>query len=372
MSSNGTTTTTRLLLTCGPGLHSTKHGDILVLDWKRKTILDSIRFQHSVYPESHKGLAGASWNGRKLLVAAECELLEFSVAPLRLAAARSFPYLNDVHHLAARNGRIWVCNTGLDCLEVYDSQWQLLETRDLLGSIMRRLRYSYTSLYFTIKRGYEQLRRWRQPYHHLPHSPALRNTRKLLRKNAYRRKESELRFSLFRPHILHPNHVLVLDRDVWITFNTTGEIASLESGRILASGLGRSHDGIVEGREHFVTDAGANRIVVHEFRPEVPDLGPKLREKIVTSSRSEGFLRGLAVKGDRIFAGLTVRRGPQQSQAARIIELDRRTLERVDEWSIPAEFGKSVYSILDATSAYDETTLSATADDAGSVRQNVS
>ena len=348
----------QLLLTCGPGSkRSAPHGDILVVDWDDKEIIDQFRFKHNVYEESHKGLAGATWNGEKLLVATECELLEFSAQPLQLLSSRSFPYLNDVHHVAGRNGKIWVANTGLDCVEIYDSEWKHLETQDLLGSLARRLRYSYTALYFTIKRGYETLRGWRPAYSHMPERPVLRNTRKLLISNAYRRKEHDLRFCLFRPHILHPNHVLVLDQDVWVTVNTTGEVVSLGTGKILANGLGRAHDGIVAGNYHFTTDASINRLVVHEFKPDGPDLGQKVHDKLVTSSRSEGFLRGISVIGDRIFVGLTVRRGPNgYCKTARIWELDRKTLERVDEWSIPDEFGLQVFSVLNASQAYAGTT----------------
>ncbi len=341
------------MLTCGPGLQEASYGDLLAVDWRRRAVIDSLRYRHTVYAGSHKGLAGASWNGEKLLIATECELLECETAPFRLVGSKSFPYLNDVHHVAARNGKIWVCNTGLDCVEVFDSQWQLQETRDLLGSVARRLRYSSTSLYFTIKRGYEYWRGWRQPYSHLPHKPLLRNTFKLLFSNAYRRRERELRFSHFRPHILHPNHVLVLDDDVWVTVNTTGEIVSLRDGRILVDGLGRAHDGIVAENEHYATDCRANRIIVHDFVPQGPSLGTKRIDKIVTVSKQEGFLRGIAVIGDRVYAGLTVRRGaPAQYALARILELDRATLERVSEWPIPEEFGRQVFSVLDASCRY--------------------
>ena len=340
-------------MTCGPGLRAGPHGDVLVLDWATKSILDELRFQHTVYPDSHKGLAGVSWYGDRLLIAAECELLECAIRPLRILQSRTFPFLNDVHYLAGAEDRIWVCNTGLDCVEVFDSRWNLLETRDLLGPLRRRLRYSKTSLYYVLKRGYEQLRGWRQPYAHLPDRPWLCNTRKLLISNAYRKRERELRFSLFRPHILHPNHIQVLDNDVWVTNNTTGEIVSLNQGTILTNGLGRAHDGVVEGEEHFATDCIENRVVVHEFQAQGPSLGKKIRDRVVTTCREEGFVRGVAAVDDRVYAGITVRRGCEdQYGSARIIELDRKTLRRIDEWEIPRRYGQQVYSVVDASRQY--------------------
>ncbi len=344
---------TKLILTCGPGIYESPYGDVLVLDWERKRIIDKFRFKHNVYESSHKGLAGASWRGDELLVAAECELLELAVAPLRLKRTRSFPFLNDVHHLSACNGRIWVCNTGLDCIEVLDEQWRVVETHDLLGAPLRRLRYSYTAAYDTVRRGYHTLRGWRRPYAHLSRRPLFRSTKKLLRTNAYRRKERELRFTLFRPHILHPNHVLPLDGDVWVTLCTTGEIVSLKTDKILTNGLGRAHDGIVAGNEHYVTDPKSNRLIVHEFDPTGPFLGKKKKEKIITASLGDGFLRGVAAVEDRVFVGLTVRRGPSgYCPRGRLVALDRTTLEPVDEWTLPEEYGTLIFSVLNGTHAY--------------------
>lgn len=343
-----------LLLTCGPGAEVAPYGDVVVLDWASKTVIDEFRYEHQVYEDSQKGLAGASWRGDgRLLATTECELLELDVAPLRLTGTRSFPFLNDVHHVAASEDRIFVCNTGLDCIEVFDCDWKLVDTIDLLGPISRRLRYSSTSLYYKIKRGYEQLRGWRPAYAHLSRRPLFPNTRKLLVRNAYRRKDRELRFSLFRPHILHPNHVLTLDDDVWVTINTTGEIVSLKSGRIIARGLGRRiHDGIVSDGEHFTTNANTNRVIVHEFQPDGPSLGVKRIDKCVMP-RSGGFLRGLAVIEDTVFVGLSARRGGAANHpAGRIVALDRATLQITDSWEIPERFGTAVFSVLDATNQY--------------------
>ena len=189
---------TKLVLTTGPGINPTQHGDGLVLDWDRKQIIDKLRFTHGVYDNSHKGLAGGTWHGETLLVATECELLELSVAPLRLREVRSFPFLNDVHHLAAHGDRIWVCNTGLDCVEELDTQWQVLETHDLINFPGRRLRYAVRSLRETMWRGWQRIRYRQKRYPHLPVRPPFRNTRKLLVKNAYRKQDRELRYSFFR------------------------------------------------------------------------------------------------------------------------------------------------------------------------------
>ena len=71
------------------------------------------------------------------------------------------------------------------------------------------------------------------------------------------------------------------------------------------------------------------------------------------SSTLEGFLRGIAVIDDRIFVGLTARReaGPEH-QVARIVCLDRKTLETISQRELPTAIGRAVYSVHDATAQY--------------------
>ncbi len=343
---------TKLLLTTGPGLAPSPNGEVIVVEWQQKRVIDHVRFTHGVHERNEKGIMGASWNATELLATTECELLEFNTDPLRLKSARSFPFLNDTHFLLRSNNRFWVCNTGLDCIEELDDEWNVVKTHDLLGSTGRRMRYALRSCRENTRSWYYKIRGWRKPYAHLMNRPRFMNTRKLLRKNAYRRNGDELRFTFFRPHVVHPNHLFPVDGDIWVTLANSGEIISLNSGRILCSGLGKPHDGIVVDDEHYMTDCKTNCLIVHELHPQGHALS-KRREKQVTNSLREGFLRGIAVVGDRVFVGLTARRGaPKQYERACVLALDRRTLEPLDEWVIPEQYGKTLFTILDATKVY--------------------
>ena len=67
----------------------------------------------------------------------------------------------------------------------------------------------------------------------------------------------------------------------------------------------------------------------------------------------DGFLRGVAVAGDSVFVGLTARRGSSPDfHSARIVELDRQSLEHQGEWIVPNEFGRQVFSIVDVSDIY--------------------
>jgi hypothetical protein len=334
----------RLVLTLGPGLKPSRYGDLVVLDWTSRQIVDHVRYEHRVYEESHKGLAGASWRGAHLLVATEAELLEYACDPFRLVGTHSFPFLNDVHHVAAADGRIWVCNTGLDTLEELDSDWRPLRAHDLIVPFGRRRRFVLHLLRADARKSWNRLTGRAQSYGHLGHRARFPNLVKLIRPTRYRLSGRDLRAWDFRPHVLHPNHVLPRGDDVWVTLLHTGEIVSLRTGAVIADGLGHPHDGIVVGDSLFVTDCGANRLIV------IRDLSHARRRRMdvrVTRTLDEGFLRGVAVVGEHVFVGLTARRGSRDAyRTARVYALDAASLEVLDAWEAPAEYGTSVFSIL--------------------------
>lgn len=338
------------MITAGPGTEPTRHGHVLAVQWESKRIIDVFRFDHQVYHSSHKGCAGAALNGERLHVTTECELVELTLNPFALVARRTFPYLNDVHHLAVSQDRFWVCNTGLDCIEELDANWRLLATHDLIHLAGRRMHYAALAFRQSVKKGVERLRGWRKPYEHLSHGPLLRNTRKLLMQNAFRRGERDLRFCLFRPHVLHPNHALLVDGDVWVTLWSTGEIVSLRDGTLLAGGLGRPHDGVIFDRLHYTTDCQSCRLVVHEVDAGCGRLGKKTQDVSIGNASDAGYLRGVAAVGDRVFVGLSRhRRSAGDPGGARIVALDRRSLQPVDQWTLPSECGNAVFSILDGS-----------------------
>jgi hypothetical protein len=334
----------RLVLTLGPGLKAARHGDLVVLDWTARRIADHVRYEHRVYEESHKGMAGASWHGSHLLVATEAELLEYTCNPFRLVGAHSFPFLNDVHHVAASNGHIWVCNTGLDTLEELDDHWRPLRTHDLVVPFGRRPRFVLDLLRADARKSWNRLNGRAQSYGHLRHRATFPNLVKLIQPTRYRLSGRDLRTWDFRPHVLHPNHLLPRGDDMWVTLLHTGEIVSLATGAVIAGDLGHPHDGIVVGDSLFVTDCGSNRLIViqglsHHRRER--------REVRVTKTLEEGFLRGVAVARGTVFVGLTARRGSRDAyRTARVCALDAGSLHVLDTWEAPTEYGMSLFSIL--------------------------
>lgn len=343
----------KLILTLGPGLSTEPYGDLVVLDWETKSVVDEFRYEHRFYEKSHKGLAGGSWQDGGLLIATEVEILKFDVAPLRFVKGHTSRVLNDVHHVAASADRIWICNTGLDCLEELDLDWEPLETHDLVRDFGRRPAGMARLARRSVTKSWNRFRGRYELYTHLTHRPWLPNVMKTIRPGLYHRRDIDLRVCDFRPHVLHPNHVLPMGDDVWVTLWQTGEVASLKHRRVLARDLGNPHDGIPAGDRFYVTDCLHNRLIVHHFDPETCTIGARCIDRILTEHRSEAFVRGVAVGDELIFVGMSVRRmAPPGFGSARIAALDRTTLKLVEEWTIPEKYGKQVFSLIDARCAY--------------------
>jgi len=346
----------KLLLTLAPGLEPESHCHIIVVDWDDKRIIDEFQFTHTVYQQSHKGFSGATRRNGRLLVATEVELLEFDLAPLHVQGSHTYPFLNDVHHLIETDERIWVCNTGLDCIEELDHSWQPVATHHLVDRFAKRPAHVLDLMVHDFRKSLNRMRGHFEYYTHLTKRPPFRNVVKLCWQNAYRRNGHELRNCDFRPHALHPNHLMPVGNDVWVTLWRTGEIVSLQRGAVLASGFGRPHDGIVVDDELFVTDCRDNRILAHEVERHQSEvsIGCRKSDRVVTDNVRDGFLRGIAVADNSVFAGLTARRGSApEFQTARIIELNRQSLEPQSQWVVPQQYGLQVFSILDVSDVYE-------------------
>ena len=156
----------KLLISTGPGLTASREGHIVVFDYERKCVVDSLSYQHRVHESNRKGLEGASWYKDNLLVASECELLTLDVAPLKLVESRSFPFFNDVHHVVASGDQIWICNSGLDRIDEFDASWQPVRSHNVMGPPTRRLRYAVTSFRRNTQKWYSRLSGWEIAYDH--------------------------------------------------------------------------------------------------------------------------------------------------------------------------------------------------------------
>lgn len=340
--------TTYLLLTLSPGTVSAETAFIAVIEWPSWRIVDVLEKKNTIYKVTHKGFAGAHLDTDGVMVTAEAEILRLGLAPLVIKQVVTHPFLNDLHYAAPTDQGVVVVNTGLDCLELFDRQFHHQSTIPLIPLFSTDLSYLPSLLRECIKKSWRR-RRGDYRYKHLNHRIPFANLLKWVAPMGIRQRGLDIRYYDFRPHFLHPNHVVVHGDTYWVTLWGPGVVIRIPDGQILASKLGRPHDGIIADSDYIITDYREGRIIIFNMEEDRPGC-IRLVKGIVESTK--GFLRGIAAVNGRLFAGVSAHRNEKKFPYARVLVLDHSTCEIQEDWTVPAEFGNSIFSILDVTPFY--------------------
>ena len=338
-----------LLLTLGPGTVVGDSAYMIVVEWPSWRIVEKFKRKHTVYETTHKGFAGANLFQDQLFVSTEAEILTCSLAPITIQDLFTDSYLNDVHHVAVTENKVVVVNTGLDCLEIYNRSWQLQTTISLAPHYRFNPRYLW-KLFLLVIRKSRSRRSEQYLYKHLETRAVLPNIRKWLSPLGLRYSSKDLRHFDSRPHFVHPNHVTIHNSEYWVTLLGPGQILRVPDGKVLASGLGRPHDGIRVDDDFFVTDCKNSRFLKFEICNEIP--GQKRFEVKVFASNGEGFLRGLAIIGENAFLGLSALRGSKNFSQGRVLRVGRDSGGLLESWAIPGEYGNNIFSIVNVSEYY--------------------
>ena len=335
-----------LLLTLCPGTVVAETAFLVVAEWPSWRIVEAFEQKHGVYETTHKGFAGASLAGDKLIVTTEAEVIQFGLAPISMRKVTTQPFLNDLHHVAPTQGGFVVVNTGLDCLELFDRQWNHRSTISLIPFFNRNMSYLARLMKHSVIKSRTRMQRG-SLYGHLNHRIPFPNVLKFFSPMGIRQSGRDLRYYDLRPHFLHPNHVTVYGDECWVTLLRPGIVIRIPDGQILASDLGRPHDGVIIDDEYLLTDCKNSQVIIFNMKGNVPG-DTRLIANVIPPD-GKGFVRGIVAVDDKIFVGLTALRGRAQFPRGRIAVLDRLTGKIRDSWIIPEKFGSSVFSILDVT-----------------------
>ncbi len=250
-------------------------------------------------PEPHrapsKGFTGAAWLDGDLLVCSFDAVWRFSPDGKLLGRIHQ-PDANDLHDVAVlANGRIAVCNTGLDSVDLFDGD----------GTFAGRC--AFTPAWFEAERQRglavdraafpEVLRAGWSPravpkvdcpeggYYSDGHAQPF-----------HRRRVRDY---------LHPNRVVEFDGRLAVTMLATCEVRCARTFDRLAVIPGHPHDGVVHDGRLFVTTTDGRIIAV---------CGDRALEIVVDTSHTghSGWCRGLAVTRDCMAVGLSeIRRSPR-------------------------------------------------------------
>jgi len=305
--------------------HKYDQAIIQVLDWNSKKVEQEVSY---ISPDKNLGdglslqFKGATVSQGKLYVVTNTEVLIYDRDTWRLLSVFSDPTFNDLHGVLPWKNNLYVCNTGLEVVQVLDEQTgKIIKTYDLAsGGIYQRFGKSVD----------------------------------------FRRQGST------KPHKYHINHLFVKDNEVWVTYgNKCKSVALSNSENELFFRLNEGdeesiilgHDGLMKGAFIYFTTVNGHLVLVDSTTKEIHqdiDLN-----KIIDGSLSVGWTRGVEVIGDYAYVGITKPRHSKFKEYSKwllkkkakalpsgILKINLKN-ERVDDFfEMKNHQGHAIYSIL--------------------------
>lgn len=199
----------------------------------------------------------------KFYACTSTEVLVYEVPSFRLLHYVSLPCFNDLHHVCPTpQGTLLVVVTGLDMVV------EVSLSGELLGE-------------WSVLEG-------QGPWDHFS------------RTTDYRR------IPTTKPHASHPNHVFILDEEIWVTrFEQRDAISLTRPGRRINVAVQRPHDGQVYGDSIYFTTVDGHIVVANRHTlniDEVYDLNGMSGDP----EQSLGWCRGLSLVDERyLWVGFT-------------------------------------------------------------------
>jgi len=295
-----------------------------------------------------KGFTGAVWtDDQTLMVCSFNAVHRFDASVWRETGRLAQPDFNDLHHVGhdGASGQIYVCNTGLDAIEVFDASgtfvgrhatspaWFERERQE--GAVIERARYSDV-----LSAGWDDVR---------VAVPRVRPAGQYYEGDATR----AFHCSVVRDY-LHPNHVVMVDGRLAVTMLASREVRCMRSFERLASTEGHPHDGQVEGERFWTTSTHGRVSAWHRgARP-----WREVERYEVFDTGWTGWCRGLLVTGEVLVVGMTeMRSAPQYTWCDRplsetstcLVVVERGTGRLVRRIMVgEADRHPKVFSILEA------------------------
>jgi len=276
-------------------------GVILLVDLESEQVDVLLRWQppkHLLVPT--KGFAGGSISEDGMVyVAAHAAVVRVDPARAVVTGVLHQPCMNDLHHVAALDDRLYVVNTGLSAVDMFSHEGDFLGSYSLLPGWVNARRIGGEDFSPTIPPvspgwsgapptpwshtqqddGYHDVDRRSAPFHRLK-----------------------------IPDYLHVNHVAQVGDKVLATCFADGSIRDLRNLSEVARLEGQFlHDGVAFGTSFWLTTIDGS-IVEFDCKTFV-----ERRRFRVFPTGHYGWCRGLAVTSDHLMVGLTrlVKRPPQ-------------------------------------------------------------
>lgn len=344
---------TTLCVTIGGGTFFDPCMRIISIQLDNGDIRVAFSTTNKVYGESTKGFTGISPDRGGFIATTEAEIFRFDNS-FKIKNRITLPFLNDAHHIFwnHRDGRYYVANTGLDTVEVLNQEFGLEEVALLVSprDYIRCIKHTRTRLRRYITGGtskrcsltLEDIR-----YKNLSDDIFLPSLQKALWHNRFRFQPKDFRYSLLRPHVVHPNHISQIQADLIVTLKNPGEIRSLWSNEVLVSDLAGPHDGFLRNGFFLITESGTGALKYARHISTVSDLKKASYESTAVCDPRQGFLRGVDMINDRFaVAAVSKRREISDSNPAWLAIIDLSRNQVVKTIDIPQHLGTNPFSVL--------------------------
>ena len=193
---------------------SCKKGMIVELDTEKKTSQPCVEYVSPAQVCAGKCPAvlfkSASLVGNKLYACTSTEVLVYSVPGFQLLHYISLPCFNDLHHVCpSRQGTLLVAVTGLDMVVEITPEGSLVREWDVLGRSS-----------------------WQR----------------------FSREVDYRKVATTKPHQSHPNHIFLLEDEIWVTrFEQRDAVSLSQPGRRIDIAIQRPHDGYLLGDSIYFT-----------------------------------------------------------------------------------------------------------------------
>ena len=250
-----------------------------------------------------------------LYICTETELFLYRYPSMKLIRQKSFPFLQNTHHIAPIDHHIGVASTGLDLVIILDSETlEVVKFYNALG---------------------------KDPWH------------RFSKDIDYRKIHST------KPHESHPNFVFHLNGQLWTTrFNQKDAICLEDMTKRIEIGLERVHDGhVIGGKVYFTCVDG--RIVIADGASYKIDRVVDLNE-IEGAGRPLGWCRGVLIEGNIAYVAYSRIRqtmlkenvkwllgyvGKQTALPTRVVKYDIEEGVKIGECRAPVGVIDAIYSV---------------------------
>jgi hypothetical protein len=273
-----------------------------------------------------KGITSIAWlNDRQLVGCDFNRVFIFDHAQCELTQIRQDEQYNDLHHISVDGQRVYLANTGRDCIDILDHQLQLVSRLDFLSDTEISLRVEGQ---YSTKGDY------------------------------YDNETSAIEFHLRKvPDTWHINHVIKagerLDNRIIATSFKKKHLLDARTMQQLSNDLPtQPHDGFVDQNYIWITTVSGQ---IYRSPLSLP-LQFELFFDVFQETKFEGWCRGLLITDDSLYVGITAihKECSRTSWLKSSVEETRTGVYRIDLASLSiADFydfshsnGSRIFSII--------------------------